>query len=256
MNEDREFTIEYITINSIPHEEIERYLKEFLEILDLDYEPPIAEDCTLHGFSRTDSITLDAKWYDGYVNTFILKCNGLRDDLIIFRKKLEEELRTYFDDTILVSNEIGQNYDIECYEYLHNLENNLRKMIIFYLAKNYGKNWWDQRIPSDIKDDHGDKKGTRSKKIEEMGIKEHDAEDMHEIFYADFSDLKKIIERKDNWREVFKDIFKRKGVLVKLDELYPLRNRIAHNRYLTKENTDTIRLHSKKLHRYLSLQKI
>lgn len=72
---------------------------------------------------------------------------------------------------------------------------------------------------------------------------------MHEIFYTDFPDLKKIVEKRDNWREVFGDIFGRKEVLVKLDELYPLRNMIAHNRYLTKENADTMERYYIKLSR-------
>jgi len=72
---------------------------------------------------------------------------------------------------------------------------------------------------------------------------------LHEIFYTDFPDLKKIVEKRDNWREVFGDIFGRKEVLVKLDELYPLRNMIAHNRYLTKENADTMERYYIKLSR-------
>jgi hypothetical protein len=76
---------------------------------------------------------------------------------------------------------------------------------------------------------------------------------LHEIFYTYFPDLKKIIEKRDNWREVFEDIFGRRDVLVKLDELYPLRNIIAHNRYLTKENADTVELYYKKLGRFLAI---
>ena len=257
MTEISEFVIEYIAINSNPHQEILDNLKEFFEILDLDFESEV-EDSTLRGFSRENTITLNVKWYESSENTFILKCKGVEEDLITFRVKLEESAKTYFDDIILVFNEIARNYNTKCYEYLHDLENKLRMTIIFCLARQYGKKWWNQRIPSDIKDDKGERKGTKSKKIEdleELHLKGHDSEDLHEIFYTYFPDLKKIIEKRDNWREVFEDIFGRKDVLVKLDELYPLRNMIAHNRYLTKENADTVERYYKKLGRVLAIIK-
>lgn len=255
LTEISEFVIEYIAINSSPHQEILDNLKEFLEILDLDFESEV-EDSTLRGFSRKNTITLNVKWYEGSENTFILKCKGVEEDLIIFREELEDSAKTYFDDIMLVFNEIARNYNTKCYEYLHDLENELRMAIIFCLAKRYGKRWWNQRIPSDIKDNHGERKGTKSKKIEdleELRLKGHDSEDLHEIFYTYFPDLKKIIEKRDNWQEVFEDIFGRRDVLVKLDELYPLRNIIAHNRYLTKENADTVELYYKKLDRFLAI---
>jgi len=49
--------------------------------------------------------------------------------------KVEESAKTYFDDIILVFNEIARNYNTKCYEYMHDLENELRMTIIFCLAR-------------------------------------------------------------------------------------------------------------------------
>jgi len=59
MTEISEFVIEYIAINSTPYQEIFADLKEFFEILDLDFESEV--DSTLRGFSRENTITLNVK---------------------------------------------------------------------------------------------------------------------------------------------------------------------------------------------------
>ena len=49
----------------------------------------------------------------------------------------------------------------------------------------------------------------------------------------DFTDYAKIITRRDNWNNVFKDVFhNREELLSKLKELEPIRNAIMHSRNL------------------------
>lgn len=53
----------------------------------------------------------------------------------------------------------------------------------------------------------------------------------HPIYYTDFGDLRKIMERNDNWTEVFCSVFGRKEFLLTfMGELETIRNTTAHNR--------------------------
>jgi hypothetical protein len=56
-----------------------------------------------------------------------------------------------------------------------------------------------------------------------------DIEKLDAIFYADFSDYATIIEKRDNWKQVFKEYFpEEQRILVKLRELSSIRNDIVH----------------------------
>jgi hypothetical protein len=58
---------------------------------------------------------------------------------------------------------------------------------------------------------------------------------LHPIYYTNFSDLQQIVERQDNWRDAFQTVFGRKEIVSgTLQELDPIRNRIAHNRRATR----------------------
>jgi hypothetical protein len=57
----------------------------------------------------------------------------------------------------------------------------------------------------------------------------------------DFPDLRKIIERDDNWKEAFASIFPRRDILVAtLSELEPIRNTIAHSRKATMADAEIV----------------
>lgn len=61
------------------------------------------------------------------------------------------------------------------------------------------------------------------------------------IYYIDFTDYVKIITRRDNWAEIFQSIFKDKEMVsVKLRELEPIRNSIAHFRKLNRKETSPL----------------
>jgi hypothetical protein len=56
----------------------------------------------------------------------------------------------------------------------------------------------------------------------------------HPIYYTDFADLRKMIERGDNWSKAFERVFGRKDLIAStLAELEVIRNKIAHNRKAT-----------------------
>ena len=63
--------------------------------------------------------------------------------------------------------------------------------------------------------------------------------DLPFIFYVDFTDYVKIITRKDNWKQVFKN---KEAISVKLRELEPIRNAIAHFRELSHRELEKLKL--------------
>jgi len=118
--------------------------------------------------------------------------------------------------------------NMRIYELLYLIEVGLRELIIQSLEATCGPNWWKERLPDDVL------KKYRKGREYERSIKWCQLVPHHPIYYVDFPDLRKIIERADNWREVFSAIFKRKEILIgTLSELEPIRNKIAHNRKAT-----------------------
>lgn len=120
---------------------------------------------------------------------------------------------------------VAPDENLSVYTTLYNIEVGLRELLIEELAAKAGARWWKQRLPSDVLDSY------RRAREYELGIRWTRLVPHHPIYYLDFSDLKKIIERSNNWSDVFAPLFERKDVFVAtLSELEPIRNKSAHNR--------------------------
>jgi hypothetical protein len=115
------------------------------------------------------------------------------------------------------------------------LENSLRVVIKKVLEKKYSKNWWGNKVKTEI-----------NNRVEDRKIKEdkqpwHGKRGQHEIFYSDFSDLKSIISK--NWDD-FKTIFpSQQWIIQRLDDLEHPRNIIAHNNPLSEDDKKRIGLY-------------
>jgi hypothetical protein len=115
------------------------------------------------------------------------------------------------------------------------LENSLRVVIKKVLEKKYSKNWWGNKVKTEIKN-----------RVEDRKLKEdkqpwHGKRGQHEIFYSDFSDLKSIISK--NWDD-FKTIFpSQQWIIQRLDDLEHPRNIIAHNNPLSEDDKKRIGLY-------------
>ncbi|MHA1973244.1 MAG: Swt1 family HEPN domain-containing protein [Candidatus Hodarchaeales archaeon] len=117
---------------------------------------------------------------------------------------------------------------------LKTIETKLRICIKDQLSK-ITPNWWKERIPSDIRET-AEKRKTTNENLYPWTNTNSEL-----IQYIDFNDYLKIITRKDNWREVFSNIFQDKDLITaKLKELDPIRNAIAHSRPISK--SDQVRL--------------
>jgi HEPN superfamily Swt1-like protein len=121
------------------------------------------------------------------------------------------------------------------YKCLHDLEKHVRSFLEKELSK-HSRNWWKQFIPEDIRQNAECRKKDNEKPWPWSTQGESSLTE-----YFDFNDYLRIIIRRDNWKNIFKPIFKDVEVITaKFKELDPIRKTIAHNRDLTE--SDTLRL--------------
>lgn len=129
------------------------------------------------------------------------------------------------------------NDNIQAYKYIHVIENGLREFIIERMTLKYGALWYKSHLTTNALDNY--KKGITY----ERNIKWNDLIPHHPLYYIDFTNIKEIIEKKDNWNGVFKEVFKRSDIIcTSLSEIEYIRNKVAHNRKIS-EN-ELISLHS------------
>lgn len=127
----------------------------------------------------------------------------------------------------------------EPYQVIKQLENGLRFFIENSL-KEISKNWWKERIPPDVQESA--KLNLERNESPWPWVK---TEERSPISYINFPDYAKIIQRKDNWRDVFQKKLKDSDVIVsKLRELENIRNKIAHMRNISAQEATTLRLYS------------
>jgi len=121
--------------------------------------------------------------------------------------------------------------NLSVYRLLYQIEVGLREFIIKTLTTKCGPRWWKERLPPDVLEAY------RKGRVYERSIKWCYLVPHHPLYYIDFPDLKKVIERADNWRDVFQPVFKQKDILITtLSQLETIRNTIAHNRRASERN--------------------
>lgn len=131
----------------------------------------------------------------------------------------------------------------EPYNILKDFENRLRLFIQSNLEKTVGEKWWKLRVPPDVQERCRERKEKREKAYPWMEEKEYPL-----IFYADFLDYVKIITRKDNWRQIFRQCFMDDAwIKTKLMELNPIRTDIAHGRELEPEDIQKLKMSTKEI---------
>lgn len=128
--------------------------------------------------------------------------------------------------------EIQSNVMAYAYSLLFKLENNLRMFIEITLRAEFGDAWWEKGVPNKIR-----AKAERNKRNENG--------DFGNIHYTDFEDLKLIPNKK--WY-LFKETFKtQSGIISRLNELEPIRNKIAHSRLLKNPEIKSLELFYKQI---------
>ena len=124
---------------------------------------------------------------------------------------------------------------------LKNLEIALRFFIERELGK-ASKDWW-QRVPPDIR-----KSAEIRKSRSENMWPWYPPTSMNIVDYMDFSNYRKIILDQDNWKEAFSKFFKSQSFIeVRLGELDPIRNDIAHSRNLTPRTYEKLKIYCEEI---------
>src|SRR5690348_6370086 len=95
--------------------------------------------------------------------------------------------------------------NLEIYARLFEIEIALRELIIEEFELKFGSRWWKSRLPVDIKQTFIDSV-SYERNIGWMQLISH-----HPMYYTHFPQIKTIIIKKDNWREVFREIFRSEG---------------------------------------------
>jgi hypothetical protein len=132
--------------------------------------------------------------------------------------------------------------NVRSFKLMYAIENGIRELIIELLSKLDGPLWYKRRLPGDVLAKY--REGIElQRQTKWLNLIPH-----HPIYYVDFPDLRKIIERQDNWKDAFSTIFARKDLLsATLSELEPARNALAHNRKLAEQDLILLEAASAKL---------
>jgi len=118
------------------------------------------------------------------------------------------------------------------------LEKRLRGLIVDILSK-HDPNWWDNNVPTPVRENVKEKQEKAKKQSPELGIPEY-----ARIEETDFSHLSQIIGYRKNWTMFFEPVFgDKRETLRKLDEVRAYRNLPAHGKDPTEEIENKIRLY-------------
>lgn len=127
------------------------------------------------------------------------------------------------------------NENVNIFITIYKIENALREFIIRTLSDAYGASWFKSRLPGTVL-----AKYREGIKIE-RSIKWQRLVPHHPLYYIDFSHLKEILNRNDNWEQQFKSIFGQREIfMATLSQLELIRNKMAHNRKASPEDVATV----------------
>jgi hypothetical protein len=165
-------------------------------------------------------------FYDG------LRVGGLRSD---------EQAEDVKDD------EDGFRRADEVFAILLRFEIALRRFIEDVMEKEFGSKWPKQQLPPTMLASWEEKKGKAIK----AGHPQFPL-----IDYADFSDYKMIIEKRDNWERIFKHIFGRsEDVRESFQRLFPIRIATMHARLITNDDELLVRVETKRILKAIDARK-
>lgn len=112
-------------------------------------------------------------------------------------------------------------------------ENSVRRLISGTLSEKYGANWWDTKVPEDIKREVKEKEEKEKDSV--MSIRSEDP-----LSYTNFGELIPIIEM--NWTDFADRLRSKKGVTETLGKFNQVRNVIAHSCELKEDEIIRLKL--------------
>jgi len=117
------------------------------------------------------------------------------------------------------------------YSILYQLENQLRIFIEKKLCEEYKEEFWQKGIP------------LRVRRNAEQRKEREPNSPLSLLYYTEFSDLRKIMQKDENWHTIFKKHFTTlEQIISRLDELENIRHTIAHTRLLSNDDFEKLEL--------------
>jgi hypothetical protein len=130
------------------------------------------------------------------------------------------------------------------FDLLRRFEVALRHFIVQAMQNAFGDDWMKRQLPQKMLETWIDKRD----KALNAGYAEQPL-----IDYADFTDYKPIIERKDNWNKVFKPVFGRaEDVRESFQRLFPVRITTMHSRLITRDDELLLLVETKRVLRAIA----
>ena len=125
------------------------------------------------------------------------------------------------------------------FEQLRRFEIAIRRFIKQVMHEAYGDDWMKRQLPANMLDRWNDKR--------DAAINAGEPEQPL-IDYADFTDDRALIERKDNWNAVFKPVFGRaEDVRESFQRLFPVRIATMHARLVTLDDELLLRVETRRV---------
>lgn len=129
--------------------------------------------------------------------------------------------------------------NVLAYRHLFQLERGIRKFINEAMTAEFGANWVERQLPEGMRNDWISKR-------EKARLKGEAEQPL--INYADFTDYIRIIERKDNWKTVFKSVFQREENIRELfTRIFPIRICTMHGRIVTLDDELYLRVEARRV---------
>lgn len=175
-------------------------------------------------------------------------------------------------------NDISREYAIKGYALINEVENLLRRLITSFMLINVGYDWHKNHIPSGVESRETYLKGNYSDYLHQTyfsDLKTILFEGQRDIALRNIGDIQKLVEKSisENKKEIPVDDlkgvisislwekhfakeakYKKKDLEEDLEKLNGLRNEIAHNRHISRENLGKVENLSKKIINALKLE--
>ena len=246
-SEGNELAYSFLSVSSLELEKLnsrsdtDRHIKEIAIVLRVpisdfkDYEDEIMDIENTITNTANDVLLRDCGFKVKYTDANPLVGKNNKDARKIIKQSLDTmKFITLGEELIEKGKKMANAYII-----VYCLENFLRDFIDRKLTDFYGSDYESKNVFS---------KKTRNRandrKKEESANRWLAIRGDKILYYLDFAELPDVITLEDNWNNIFKNYFPSQDwIKSKLDELYQIRNRIAHNSYLDDNSFKTLELY-------------
>ena len=246
-SEGNELAYSFLSVSSLELEKLnsrsdtDRHIKEIAIVLRVpisdfkDYEDEITDIENTITNTANDVLLRDCGFKVKYTDANPLVGKNNKDARTIIKQSLDTmKFITLGEELIEKGKKMANAYII-----VYCLENFLRDFIDRKLTDFYGSDYESKNVFS---------KKTRNRandrKKEESANRWLAIRGDKILYYLDFAELPDVITLEDNWNNIFKNYFPSQDwIKSKLDELYQIRNRIAHNSYLDDNSFKTLELY-------------